>query len=259
LAAGAGAGAAGLLGGQVLGAGPALAARRAGNPRPIPGGTEFLGQGTELFHVFPPGAGEPNTITDFNGIVGVAHITGTGTGANADLSFDVDNRFITGEYIALNGQHARATFGFLWFDIFQAPVGTNQNQIHDFNPGIAASGLFWTTRVPGRSLRVSPGSGRAAWRLGDFEIPDFHDILNSLHHGKPVGTGVVDMRMTWSGGGQVSHVRDEANHFAGRKVTGTSHISWTVTMGDFCFTADESGQNSLTSEVWKERNGVFFS
>jgi hypothetical protein len=41
----------------------------------------------------------------------------------------------------------------------------------------------------------------------------------------PVGTGVVDMAMTWSGGGQVSHVRDEANRFTGRKVTGTSHIS----------------------------------
>ena len=63
--------------------------------------------------MFAPGAGEPNTITDFNGFAGVAHITGTGAGANAGLSFDVDNRFITGEYIALNGQHVNATFGFL--------------------------------------------------------------------------------------------------------------------------------------------------
>jgi hypothetical protein len=113
LAAGAGLGAAGVLGTQVIGAGPALAARHAADPRPIPGGTRFLGPGTELFHVFAPGAGEPNTITDFKGFVGVAHITGTGAGANAGLSFDVDNRFITGEYIALNGQHANATFGFL--------------------------------------------------------------------------------------------------------------------------------------------------
>jgi hypothetical protein len=95
--------------------------------------------------------------------------------------------------------------------------------------------------------------------LENFEIPDFRDIGNSLAHGKPVGTGVVDMAMTWSGGGQVSHVRDPVNGFTGRKVTGTSHISWTVTMGNFSFTASESGQNSLTSEVWKERNGVFFS
>jgi hypothetical protein len=95
--------------------------------------------------------------------------------------------------------------------------------------------------------------------LEDFEIPDFHDLLNSLRHGSPVGTGVLDMTMTWSGGGQVSHVRDTANQFTGRKVTGTSHISWTITMGGFSFTAEESGQTSLVSEVWKERNGVFFS
>jgi hypothetical protein len=94
--------------------------------------------------------------------------------------------------------------------------------------------------------------------LKNFKIPDFRDFGNSLTHGPPVGTGVVDMALTWSGGGQVSHVRDEANRFTGRKVTGTSHISWTVTTKDFSFTASESGQNSLTSEVWKERNGVFF-
>ena len=95
--------------------------------------------------------------------------------------------------------------------------------------------------------------------LENFEIDDFHDLLNSFHHGKPVGTGLLDMTLTWSGGGQVSHVRDTTNGFTWRKVTGTSHISWTITMGGFSFTADESGQTSLTSEVWEERNGVFFS
>ena len=95
--------------------------------------------------------------------------------------------------------------------------------------------------------------------LKNFEVPDFETFLNSANHGDPIGTGVVDMALTWSGGGQVSHVRDEANRFTGRKVTGTSHISWTVKTKDFSFTASESGQISLASEVWKERNGVFFS
>ena len=107
-------------------------------------------------------------------------------------------------------------------------------------------------------MSVSPGRGRATWNLEDFEIPDFQTGLNSLKHGQPVGTGRVDMTLTWSGGGQVSHVRDATNGFSGRKVTGTSHLSWSVEIGDFSFTADESGQISLTSEVWKERNGVFF-
>jgi hypothetical protein len=113
LTAGVGLGAAGFLGGQVIGAAPALAARSVGDPRPIPGGIQPFGPGTEVFHVFPPGAGEPSTITDFNGFVGVAHITGTGAGPNAGLSFDVDNRFMTGEYVALDGRHFNASFGFL--------------------------------------------------------------------------------------------------------------------------------------------------
>jgi hypothetical protein len=113
--------------------------------------------------------------------------------------------------------------------------------------------------VPDRSVSVSPGSGRATWSLENFKLPDYHDIFNSLMHGKPVGVGTVDMAMTWFGGGEVTHVRDADNGFTGRKVTGTSHISWTVRMGDFSFTAAESGQKSLASEVWKERNGVFFS
>ena len=113
LAAGAGLGAAGFLGTQVAGAAPALAAPRAGDPRPIPGGIQPFGPGTEVFHVFPPGAGEPSTITDFNGFAGVAHIQGVGAGSHADLSFDVDLRFMTGEYIALDGRHFNATFGFL--------------------------------------------------------------------------------------------------------------------------------------------------
>src|SRR5215831_16421517 len=39
-------------------------------PRPIPGGIQILGPGTEVFHVFGPAHGaEPSTIFDFNGFV----------------------------------------------------------------------------------------------------------------------------------------------------------------------------------------------
>lgn len=106
---------------------------------------------------------------------------------------------------------------------------------------------------------MSPGRGRATWTLEDFTIADYGTVANSLTHGSPIGEGVVDMTMTWSGGGDVAHVRDATQGFTGRKVTGTSHISWSVTEGDFSFTADEAGQTSLVSEVWKERNGRFFS
>ena len=116
LAVGAGLGAAGVLGTQVIGAGPALAARRAGDPRPIPGGTQFLApDNNEVFHVFAPGEGEPNSITDFNGFVGGVHILGEGNGTGFDtpLAFQTDMGFMQGEFIGEDGEHHNRTFVFI--------------------------------------------------------------------------------------------------------------------------------------------------
>jgi len=89
-------------------------------PRPIPGGTQFLGPGTEVFHVFGPVHGvEQSTIFDFKGFVGVAHIRGTGTGTDTGtgttttLLFDVDNRFMKGVYVGVDGKKHQGTFGFI--------------------------------------------------------------------------------------------------------------------------------------------------
>jgi hypothetical protein len=89
-------------------------------PRPIPGGTQFLGPGTEVFHVFLPAHGaEPSTIFDFNGFMGVAHLQGTGTGTDTStgtttpLVFDVDNRFMKGVYVGVDGKKHQGTFGFI--------------------------------------------------------------------------------------------------------------------------------------------------
>src|SRR5438128_2123991 len=112
--------------GAVLSSGlwlPALAhAHESGHvaPRPIPGGTRFLGPGTELFHAYEPmHAAEPSSIFDFKGVVGVAHLQGTGTGTNTrtgtstTLLFDVDNRFMKGVYVGVDGKKHTATFGFI--------------------------------------------------------------------------------------------------------------------------------------------------
>lgn len=89
-------------------------------PRPIPGGSQFLGPGTELFHVFDPVHGvEPLTIFDFKGLVGVAHIQGTGTGTDTrtgkttPLVFDVDNRFMKGLYVGVDGKKHTGTFALI--------------------------------------------------------------------------------------------------------------------------------------------------
>ncbi len=85
-------------------------------PRPIPGGITVDSQ---LFHIFLPGSGaEPSTITDFNGFVGIADVTGNGTGmmpgqTPVRLPFEADVRFMTGLYVGEDGRHHQGTFAFI--------------------------------------------------------------------------------------------------------------------------------------------------
>ena len=71
------------------------------------------------FHIVLPGTGEPSSITNFHGVVGVAAVGGQGTGTNTEtgaterLLFDMDNRFMKGTYVGAGGQTYEATFAFV--------------------------------------------------------------------------------------------------------------------------------------------------
>jgi hypothetical protein len=85
------------------------------DPKPIPGGLVVGDQG---YHVFLPGAtNEPSTITDFDGVVGILQVQGSGTGrqggAVVPLNFDNDMRFMQGRYIGQDGRLHHGTFGFI--------------------------------------------------------------------------------------------------------------------------------------------------
>jgi hypothetical protein len=89
-------------------------------PKPIKGGIQPFGPGTEVFHVFLPGQGnEPSTIRDFKGLVGLANVSGAGTGTHKPtgetkrLVFDADCRFMQGSYIGRDGEPHSGTFGFV--------------------------------------------------------------------------------------------------------------------------------------------------
>jgi hypothetical protein len=100
-----------------------------GEPRPIPGGTDLsvLHPALPFVHFYfptggPPGAltiesgqGDPSTITDFNGFVGVGEWAGeTGTDqAGTTLFWAADVRFMDGEYVGLDGSHRQGAFAFI--------------------------------------------------------------------------------------------------------------------------------------------------
>ena len=85
-------------------------------PRPIPSG--FLTPVGVFIHHHLPGRGiEASQITDFRGTIGLAQLTGTGTGTlngtSSKLNFEIDNRFMQGTYVGVDGKRHRGTFGFI--------------------------------------------------------------------------------------------------------------------------------------------------
>lgn len=96
---------------------PALA--QAGDmvdPRPIP---QVIAPGAP-FHLQLLGTTtNPSSITDFRGLVGGVDLVGTGVGTDTTthqqtpLFTAVDNRFMTGTYVGVDGRRHHGTFGFV--------------------------------------------------------------------------------------------------------------------------------------------------
>ena len=94
-------------------------------PKPIPGGTPALGGAFHVFGPTPDGSldpidAEPASITDFNGFVGLAYISGTVTRTNIrtgevrTLPFvNSDMRFMKGVFRGTDGRTHQGTFSFI--------------------------------------------------------------------------------------------------------------------------------------------------
>jgi hypothetical protein len=95
------------------------------DPLPIPGGSPALGGGFHIYGPTPDGSldpidAEPASITNFNGVVGLAYVDGTvtrtriSTGERDELPFIAsDMRFMQGVYRGVDGKPRQGTFGFI--------------------------------------------------------------------------------------------------------------------------------------------------
>jgi hypothetical protein len=85
-------------------------------PRPIPSGF-VTPAGVFIHHHLPARGIEASQITDFKGTIGLAELSGTGTGTvngtSKTLNFQMDNRFMQGTYVGVDGQRHQGTFGFI--------------------------------------------------------------------------------------------------------------------------------------------------
>src|SRR5215831_20712675 len=98
-------------------------------------------------------------------------------------------------------------------DLFTGPVGSGQ--IHDFNPGIRAGGLFWTQPVSADTLEVDLQRGTATLSQEDLDEEDYHNLHNALLDG-PSDPASVSFEMRWSALEPAVNVTDPVHGFAGR-------------------------------------------
>lgn len=66
-----------------------------------------------------PATNDPSTITDFNGQIGLTYVRGMGTrrdkatGSTARLPFEVDLRYMKGEFVATDGRRRHGAFALI--------------------------------------------------------------------------------------------------------------------------------------------------
>ena len=140
-------------------------------------------------------------------------------------------------------------------------------QVHDWEPGIADSGLFWTIPISPGSIKADPVTGHARFRVEALKIGDYHDFFNAIGGGTPVPSR-VSFDVVWSGGGSPVHLRDEAFTFEGDYVPGPATISFVASddKSGVSYRSDPGGQYNPTLDefgagdpaVGREQNGAFF-
>jgi hypothetical protein len=137
-------------------------------------------------------------------------------------------------------------------------VSVGTDQIHDFNPGIAPSGLFWTVALPFGSVRVGGLSGTASMSATDLEIDDYFTIENALFGGGPEEVpATASFDVEWSGVTGEGSVSDTKNDFTLEFVTTGTTMGWTIESGGATY-ATTGVTATPFAIVGKERNGIFF-
>jgi hypothetical protein len=228
-----------------------------GVPTPIPGDPAL-----DPFNLWLPFPGlEPSTIFDFKGRVALAVIDGSGTDNEGNtFPYEVDMRFMEGEFVGQDGSLHQGAFGFVWLDIFTDHPGGDQ--IHDFNPGIipCPDGLFWTEEFPADT--VGAAHGAATMRRFDMALRDTFTVGQALacEEGVPAHAS-FQVDWTRTGALQTLVKPDPVERFRLRFAEAEAHIEWRASHddGSFSYQADPAATSTTVfAIIGEEQNGVFF-
>ena len=135
----------------------------------------------------------------------------------------------------------------------------SSEQVHDFEPGIAPSGLFWTTRIGRSAVDARPERGTGRMRATLLAVGDYHDFLSSMAPNPTPVPSQASFDVRWLGGGPPQAVRSEEFGFAGTYVEADAHIDFTVRQrgSRVVYRSHPDGQSTVGGGTGVERTGVF--
>jgi hypothetical protein len=138
--------------------------------------------------------------------------------------------------------------------------------VHDFQPGILPSGLFWTTQIDDDDLRVDHEV--ATVRVKNARVTD-----NGAFLGPGTTPGAASFEISWTPTGEPrilsphgreandpSIITDDAHEFSAVFRDARVKGSFTVTSGGITYTGSWQGTPGAGvdfAEIGVERNGVF--
>lgn len=130
-------------------------------------------------------------------------------------------------------------------------------QIHDYSPGIAEDGLFWTIAVPPEAVGFDPDLQTGFYRQTELDLVDAYNIPNALAGGPDV-PGRVSFEVRWSATGPPTPVRNEPHGFVGEFRESRVTVAWSGKTDTSSFESDPAASSkSIYGFIGRERNGVF--
>lgn len=145
------------------------------------------------------------------------------------------------------------------------PLAPNTHQQHDFNPGIAPSGLLWTVRLPDDRVEVDGDDldDGASLIVKGLSVGDYGTLANSLFtHATAPEAAVVSLVLRWTGKTGAASATDAGpNRFNFQGIFTHATLSWSaiVPSMNFAFRSGPARTSHETfAELVNEQNGVFF-
>jgi hypothetical protein len=129
--------------------------------------------------------------------------------------------------------------------------------VHDFNPGIRRSGLFWTTQIRRDSVHVDVRDGEARMRVHALDIDDSFNLPNALF-GDRKAPASVSFAVTWSSKVRRDRVRNDEQDFAGLFVTTDATMSFRARSKGVTYRSTDASTTAPYAALGHERNGRFF-